>query len=174
MVGVSWIVDKDNLQEAISLQASLFPADADAGRRNLIDSVEGRLAGHYWLYEVDDFGTVGMRGIYSVPADDDSAWLGWFGVKPEFRRRGYAYDMLLNFEEEAKRMDYDYVRLYTEHDNIGAKSLYEKCGYTCEPYECEEDDYPVKIDIYSKSLSGKPCSAWGNKNLHLGEELSKK
>ena len=176
-------VGKDNLWLATRVQETLFFKDRYVGMKNLTDSAFGSFYANYWLTMTDggNIGgmegvryTLGISGIYMVECDNQSAWLGWFGVMKPYRRKGYATEMLKHFEDVARRRGYKYARLYTEHDNTGAKAFYEKNGYTCEPYECEEDPYPEKIDIYSKPLGDYPCPLWGNRNLNLDVELRAK
>lgn len=71
---------------------------------------------------------VGVTGIYA--ANDSECWLGWFGVREEFRRRGLGGEIL---EATIRLMrDYGYkgCRLYTNKVvNAVSVGLYKKHGF---------------------------------------------
>ncbi len=55
---------------------------------------------------------VGFCGIYSQ--SEDECWLGWFGIKPDYRRHGYARKMLKVLFSQMKKYGYKVMRLYTD------------------------------------------------------------
>ena len=71
---------------------------------------------------------VGLTGIY---ADQDSeCWLGWFGIRPEYRHRGYANKMLDLTLEKMQKYGYKVCRIYTNSvHNEDAVKLYLKKGF---------------------------------------------
>lgn len=69
-------------------------------------------------------------GIFIMPQEPVSAWLGWFGILEKYRRRGYGSLALEMFEAEARKRGYLFARLYTgRFHNDAAKAFYEINGY---------------------------------------------
>jgi ribosomal protein S18 acetylase RimI-like enzyme len=54
----------------------------------------------------------------------------WIGIDENHRRRGYASEVLRKVEEEARRLGASRVALHVFGDNTGARTLYEKLGYS--------------------------------------------
>ena len=95
---------------------------------------------------------VGICGIYADRADE--CWLGWFGVLPEYRRKGFATAMLDLLTEKMKRYGYKICRIYTDAvTNKGAVCLYEKQGFK------QDSVYIGNIITLSKSLDGVTTAA---------------
>ena len=71
---------------------------------------------------------VGLTGIYAKK--NNECWLGWFGICPEYRRRGYATQLLDLTLEMMKNYGYKICRLYTDTmNNQHAIQLYFKKGF---------------------------------------------
>ena len=167
------LITKDNLSEATKFQNEVFPNN-DA-YRNYYESVFNlRDAEYYLVYNESQL--VGFVGLYYEKVDLESAWLGWFGVKEEFRRQHYGTRIIKFFEDLAKEKGYKYVRLYTDKNNNDvAIKFYEKCGYFAEKYENKDDQKSLETEvlIFSKSLSNNECPKWNNKTIHLTEQYEK-
>ena len=167
-------VNNDNVYYAINIQRSLFP-DSN-GAYNFIESLVKTSEFKFWLIKKDGQ-YIGTAGIYYLPEDKESAWLGWFGVLPEFRRQGIGSIAIKHFEKVARERGFRYTRLYTNRDdNETAKSFYRSHGYTEEYYECREDPGTAVeiLSIFSKPLhEGDSVPLWGNKNMHIDEQLRK-
>ena len=114
---------------------------------------------------------IGMSGIYVEKSDPESAWLGWLGVLPEYRRERYGTRMLNYFEREAKELGFKFARLYTNEGNLAARALYEFAGYTMERLNYDPPEY-VKVGgevvIYSRSLyKDVPLVPWNSRPLEF-------
>ncbi len=163
-------VTEENFSVALKIQNTIFP-DYNA-RENYLQSISGESDNIYWIIYAGDI-AVGISGIYNYPVDDESAWLGWFGILSEYRKCGYGSKALELFEKEALRQGYKFARLYTErYNNDVARRFYEKNGYICEKYDNKEDPacYEYPIDIYSKALRGK-YKAWNNKYIGFTKQV---
>ncbi len=149
-------ITENNIEYAIRIQNELFP-DED-GRTNFEESLEADFDYDYYLL-YDDETCVGIIGLYNFGEDKDSAWLGWFGIKKEFRRKGYGSEALKAFEEMAIEKGYRFARLYTGAENN------------------DNPDDPVsekyKMLIFSKSLSKEKLVPWYNRNIHLTGQIVK-
>ena len=112
---------------------------------------------YYLGYKNTDI--VGISGIYAD--NNDECWLGWFGIRPEYRRKGYATTIL---EMQLKMMkDYGYkiCRLYTDEIiNKNAINLYIKKGFY------KDSIYKKNVITMSKSLDNMTVpSVWIGKPL---------
>jgi RimJ/RimL family protein N-acetyltransferase len=96
-------ITQDNVATACRIQHRLFPGkDINADRDFVNGFLQPERGKEYWLLQVgEDY--VGIAGLYSIRLDPETAWLAWFGILPEFRRRGYATEALGLFEARALR-----------------------------------------------------------------------
>ena len=181
---ISILIGKNNLDEAVKLQNKIFPREN--GLTNFLESIEQidkckknqellRLASKYYLVN-NGLENIGIWGIYTVNNNPLEAWLGWFGVLPEYRKNGYGGKIFDIFENYAKENGFETIRLYTDEvDNNKACRLYESKGMIKEKYQNPDDvSHEVgDILIFSKSLTDKKVSKWNNKNITLKEQEAK-
>ena len=88
-------ITKNNIEFAIQIQEELFPGES--GRANFEESLDENSGFKYYLL-YEGGACVGVIGLYSYPEDRDSAWLGWFGIREEARRKHYGTHALKAFE----------------------------------------------------------------------------
>ncbi len=97
--------------------------------------------------------------------------VGWYGVLANYRGVGYGKQILLETMELAKKLGYQFMRLYTESTNISACRLYDKVMNFKENYT--KETIP-NVLVYSKSLCNEICPKFNNKylglNFHLKEQ----
>lgn len=114
-----------------SFYYDIFPEEPNYNLADFINSVTGnhnynRLEYYFALSETNDI--IGFCGIYSN--NKDEAWMGWFGIKPQFRRKGYARQMLHVLINKMKDYGYKIIRLYTDKKlNNNAYNLYISEGF---------------------------------------------
>ncbi len=165
-------ITKEDLPEIIQIQKELFPQFS--ARANYEESVSGITDYKYYMVYQDDK-CIGITGFYTYPVDPDSAWLGWFGIREPYRRKGYGTKVIRCFENEARENGYKFARLYTDkYNNDIAIAFYTSVGFTGEDYHCPDDEvskYPVLI--FSKALGSDPLVPWNNRNIHLAEQMEK-
>ena len=169
------LITADNMEFALSVQHGIFPK-FDA-RHNYEDAVSGNTdknLKYYLLYSGAD--CVGISGYYVTKEDKESGWLGWFGILPEFRRKGYGTQALNMFFDECRENGLTHARLYTDlSDNYKTIQFYFANDMVGELYSNPNDDtLGIGVLVFSKSLKGADSfKLWGNKNLHLHEQLKK-
>ena len=167
-------VDEGCAPDAIRIQRTLFP-ESD-GAFNFLESLADGSEFVFWIVRkgLDAIGTV---GLYTLPCDPESAWLGWFGILPEYRRRGIGSFAVRHFESAAKERGFIYARLYTNrNDNEAAKAFYRSNGYKEEYYDCPDDPGTAveTLSVFSKPLRGDLVAPlWGNRNMHVDIQLKK-
>ena len=179
------LVDFTNYKKAIEIQNKIFPKED--GTINILASLDRDLfkkktgmdyeddnVKYYIAYENNE--AIGITGLYYY--DNVSAWLGWFGVLPDKRRKSYGKRILEKTMELARQKGFKTMRLYTDAiENADAIKLYKKMGFVGEKYFAEELLYDCYI--YSKSLCNEKVDLWNNKKLGLAyqsqlDHLSKK
>ena len=166
-------ITEKNIDYAIQIQEELFPGES--GRTNFEESMDESSGYEYFLL-YEDGTCIGVIGIYSYPEDQNSAWLGWFGIKEEFRRKKLGTTALKAFEEMAAARGYLFARLYTDAvNNDAAIAFYQANGYASEPYQNPQDPACLKYRtvIFSKSLTSRPLELWNNRSIHLTEQIAK-
>ena len=93
---------------------------------------EGPTTRGHFLYSVRDESVACEVGtLWISPRDSGrSLWIYDIIVHERFRRRGYASRILELVEDRARELGADRVELHVFGHNHGARSLYEKLGYT--------------------------------------------
>ena len=167
-------ISQDNLNLACEIQNNIFPKE-DA-RQNFIEQINKdsyRKEMDYNIVYLENT-PIGVTGIYSYNEYPNDAWLGWFGILEEYRRKGYGGIVLDKTIELARKKGYINFRLYTDEHAKSAHKLYESRGLIKEKYDNKDDrDEYFISDIYSVSLTQKSIDLWNNKILGLKEQGEK-
>lgn len=167
------LITKENLDYAIRVQNEIFPEYN--GKNNYICSIENSSQSQFFLIFNKDK-CVGVTGIYSYKNDKDNAWLGFFGIKEEFREKGFGKKALKLTEDYAKSLGYKYMRLFTDRvDNDQAINFYKNLGYSFEDYNCDMEELKDEFDVVigSKSLIDEEVPLWDNKFINLTKQTYK-
>ena len=95
---------------------------------------EGTATRDHSLYSVRDESVPAEVGILWISPRDSGAgrslWIYDIIVHEQFRRRGYARQILDLVEDKARELGADKVELHVFGHNHGARALYDKMGYT--------------------------------------------
>lgn len=75
----------------------------------------------------DTVGVCGLYRMYDTPRAQ--AWLGWFGVRPAFRRRGYGSATIHSLADRAREMGCNELWVYTGSSDEAARHFYTKLGF---------------------------------------------
>jgi len=153
-------ITMENILEATDAQMDIF-GEKDCAYLCYLQHIQNGDPAYYIVKEKDDI--VGISGIYIEPFEPDTAWLGWYGVKAKYRKKGYGTKILNHTIEIAKQSGFKYFRLYTDIVNPNAHRLYDKVMDFVEEYK--EQDY--RVLIYSKSLCNQPCPKLNNQCINL-------
>ena len=166
-------ITEENLRYAVRIQNTIFPLyNAEA---NYTDGVTGKADNEYYLV-YDGKECIGITGLYHYDIDPESAWLGWFGVLEQYRRRHYGTGIIRLYEDMARSCGYRDARIYTDrYDNDTAIAFYTSCGYTPEIYDNPDDpacyEYPVLI--FSKALYDEDVPPWNSRSIGLTAQMVK-
>lgn len=169
-------VTKQNIKIAIKIQKAIFPEED--GTKNLLDSLgkhEYRKELIWWIafHNEKPIGIIGLYAYHEYPED---AFMGWYGVIANARKKGFGGKMFDFFEKQAKKKKYKNIRLYTDDlENNEATKLYYKKGMISEEYKNKKDNINSKgkILIFSKSLTENPTKKWRNKYLGLIKQVER-
>ena len=167
------LITSENLEYAVNLENEIFP-EYNA-KNNYIASINNSGQSQFFLI-FDKERCVGITGIYSYKNDRDNAWLGFFGIKEEYRDKGYGKKSLRLTEEYAKNLGFKYMRLFTDKlDNEKAIGFYEANGYSFEDYDCDMEELKDEFNVVigSKSLNKEEVPLWDNKFINLTKQTYK-
>lgn len=166
------LIDEDNINLATSIQHTIFPDEcAYVHYKYAIDTNYKR--NKYFIIKWNAI-PVGVIGLYmDAEIDNESIWLGWFGILPEFRSKGIGRKSILDMIEKAKEYNKKYFRLYTnDKGDSTARSLYRSVMQLYENYNNPNDyNYDGNCLIYSYSLCDEKVSLWNDKFLNLKEDI---
>lgn len=166
------LIDENNIILATSIQHTIFPDEcAYVHYKYAIDTNYKR--NKYFIIRWNAI-PVGIIGLYmDDKIDNESIWLGWFGILPEFRSKGIGRRSLLDMIEKAKEYNKKYLRLYTnDKGDSTARPLYRSVMQSYENYNNPNDyNYNGNCLIYSYSLCDEKVSLWNNKFLNLKEDI---
>ena len=146
---------EDDVRSIIGPFHEIFWEEPNYDGKDFFDSVNGTSEFPFIEYFKVMLGEdcIGFCGLYSENSDE--VWLGWFGVRPAFRRRGYARQMLRMLVDRSRAMGYRFVRVYTDKviDN-NAYRMYLGEGF--------EEDSTCGYDFVTmvKSLTGEVPAKW--------------
>lgn len=165
----------DNLETAVKIQNTIFPEED--GRVNFLEAINHdpyRKEMDYYIAYAEAT-PIGVTGIYAYHEYPETAWLGWFGILPEFRNVGYGSFIFDLTEILARKKKYKEFRLYTDDTFQDAQKLYTKKGMIKEIYDNPDDKDPYYPDdantyIFSKSLTAEEITLWNSKPLGLKEQ----
>lgn len=169
-------VSENNLKLIVELQNQIFPGES--AQQNYIetikqDSYRKELCNWLVFHDVTPIGVVGLYSYHEYP---QTAWLGWFGVLPEYRGLGYGSTIFDFWMNSAKDKGYKEARLYTDkHANKDAIEFYKHKGLIEEEYYNEKENSEINNTtlIFSLSLTDQAIEKWNNKFLELTEQLIK-
>ena len=162
--------NNSRIEDVKEIQRKIFPNE-DFTKACFSDAVLFpylRCKIYFLVYDNNEL--IGITGMYEYNDYSDEAWLGWFGVVPEHRNKGYGRQILLDGIESLRKLKYKYLRLYTDiNDNFEACKLYHDLGFKHECYYKENDTVGC-LDLFSLQLNGDTTyKDWCNRDLHINE-----
>jgi RimJ/RimL family protein N-acetyltransferase len=73
---------------------------------------------------------VGVSGLYRQPGTPKHiCWLGWFAIRPMFRRQGFGSSAIYLLVDYARSVCYKELWVYTASSNEPAKNFYRNIGF---------------------------------------------
>lgn len=154
----------ENLEECLKLKHKLFPeSDSDEDyQKYLLNKVKSEYFLVYYNNEL-----VSITGWYDFDGKNENAFMGWFGVRQDYRNQGIGSEVFDFTLKRVKQHKYNYFRLYTDKVvNQDSIKLYTKKGMFIEPYTF--DDAIGKngnFVVFTKILRSNGHDLWDNKPL---------
>jgi RimJ/RimL family protein N-acetyltransferase len=73
---------------------------------------------------------VGVSGLYRQPGMAETVcWVGWFGIRPRFRRQGFGTGAMRALIQFARSLDYKELWVYTGSSDHVAVGFYQSLGF---------------------------------------------
>jgi ribosomal protein S18 acetylase RimI-like enzyme len=73
---------------------------------------------------------VGVSGLYRQPGMlHNVVWVGWFGIRPRFRREGFGTSTMHALMDVARNMGYQELWVYTGSSDDAAVCFYKSLGF---------------------------------------------
>ena len=144
------LIDEGNINLATSIQHTIFSDEcAYVNYKYEIDTNYKK--NKYFIIRWNAIPT-GVIGLYmDDEIDNESIWLGWFGILPEFRNKGIGRKSILDMMEKVKKYNKKYFRLYTnDKDASTARPLFRNVMQLYENYNNPNNyNYDGNCLIYS-------------------------
>ena len=155
---------KNNYEDVLFIKHKLFPeSNSDDDYVKYFNQL---VKSNYYLVKINKT-IVATIGWYDFDNQNKEAFVGWFGVLPEFQKQGIGKESLNFIINEVKLLNYDYLRVYTDKKvNYESTLLYDKVFDLKENYT-----YPDKLGktnnfvVYSKFLKDYK-NPWNNRPLN--------
>lgn len=162
----------ENLMIAKGIQKKIFPYEYDNDTlENSLFSVPAYTS-QFWLVKKGKK-FIGITGIYYYPEYPEDAWLNWFGVVPEVRRKGFGRKIFRRTFAYVRTLGFKTFRLYTDaKNNEKTLAFYRSLNMLEETYSPQKTDF-TDILVFSKSCHPffRKVIPWGNKYLYIQEQL---
>lgn len=173
-------INKKNIMLATKMQIEIFNDEKECAYLHYLNSFISK-KDYYIVYENNE--VVGISGLYidEFTQEKGVVWLGWFGVAPAFRGKGFGRKILEQTIERAKKKGFDILRLYTSPTNLTACNLYNKVMDICENYmlegvkDCIVYSLSLKENLIVSKLGKKYLGIkWHEKEQKEGLKLFKR
>lgn len=123
-----------SLDGVVSLIYDIFPYKYD--RMNATVSFKKSLEKpdsikNYWILKTHENRVIGVIGLYRDQRDETVLWIGWFGVHPEYRRKGIGSRLLRHAIKKANIQGAKTLKVYSSFDKneLASHSFYENHGF---------------------------------------------
>lgn len=164
-------LNNKNLNDCLKLKEMLFPESNSNQDYNKY--FQGEIDCSYYVVYLKNK-PCAITGFYDFDGKHENAFMGWFGVHPNFRKIGIGsktFDFTL---KQVKKQKYNYFRLYTDKIiNSDSIKLYMKKGMTQEAYT-----YPDALGktgnfvIFTKIIKSTGHDLWNNSPLNEDENYN--
>ena len=157
-------LDKSNYQQVLMIKHMLFPeSNSDEDYTKYFNN---EVKSNYYLILKDNIPCATI-GWYDFDNTGKNAFVGWFGVLPQFQKQGIGKEALNFIMQEVKYLKFNYLRVYTDKvENFASTKLYDKTFDVREDYS-----YPDKLGktnnfvVYTKFLTHEH-GLWNNTPLN--------
>lgn len=166
--GLKYIpVNLENLSLAYKIQKEQWPHEPDYN--DLYDKAINTTDDNIEFLVYDNDNLIGITGVDVITEFEDSIWLDWFTILPEYRRKGFGKKVLLDTIGYCKGLGrYKNFRVDTTYyEDRPALFLYDKVMDIKEDYIIEDTkECKNQFLIYTIGLNGK-AEPWNNRYLGL-------
>ena len=166
------VVTELTVNKALELQNEIFPGKN--GSANYIGSLNDDSKNIFFII-YDDNTIIGITGLYYYKYDLESAWLAFFGLKDEFRHKGYGKKTLKLSKEYAKKLNFKFLRVLIDNEDKETYAFYKKNHFKFEQYNCSSEPLKDEINynIGSIKISHQKLKLWDNKFINVSKQVKK-
>ena len=137
------LLSSRTLEDALRVGRACFPEPGDGRRLERIyrrvvagdliypaGSRFGRLFPYFVYYK--DGAAAAVSGLYKKEDEESEFWLGWFGVHPDFRRKGYGKAVVDHVKAVVGLLGGSGLQLHTGDDesNAATQAFYQELGFS--------------------------------------------
>lgn len=163
-------MNEQNFDKIVKIKRQLFPESSS--EEDYEYAKRKPEFAEYFLFYCNDI-PCAITGWYDFDETKTDAFMGWFGVLPEFRRKGVGKKVFETTLAFVKEKNYKYFRLYTDVVvNAPSVLFYTSLGMLMEHYTA--DDLLGKngnFVVFTLPLSDE-MEMWNNRPLNEDENYS--
>lgn len=158
-------LNKTNYQDCLNIKHQLFPeSKSDEDYENYFR--KNFHCKYYIVYQ--DSKPCAIAGWYDFDGNKTDAFMGWFGVMPDFRNQGIGsktFDFIL---DKVIKKKYNYFRVYTDKVvNEESVCLYLKKEMIMENYSYSDNlGKTGNFVVFTKVLKSNGKDLWNNRPLN--------
>ncbi len=155
---------KENFDECLKLKHLLFPeSNSDKDYEKYFS---GNVLSEYFL-AICGKDVCAITGWYAFDETHENAFMGWFGVHPNFRNKGIGSKVFDFTLDRVKKAGFNYFRLYTDKVvNKASVQLYTKKSMTIEPYTFGDAlGKTGNFVVFTKVIESNGNDLWNNRPL---------
>lgn len=156
---------RQNLNDCLTIKHLLFPeSNSDEDYEKYFSNTA--ISEYFVVYFNNQ--PCAITGWYDFDNNKEDAFMGWFGVLPNFRQKGIGsqvFDFTVNRVKEHK---YNYFRLYTDIIvNKESVILYTKKGMLIEPYTYDDAlGNTGNFVVFTTIIKSNGNDKWNNRPLN--------
>ena len=175
-------VTKNNVEQAITLACKIFndAAHHDTIRDEFLHTArvkksydDDRLLFEQKIMALVDGVPAGLSGHYAYRSNPQDLWLDWTGIDKQFQGIGLGKRIVksaFQIAHDDSTSPIEQLRIWTwdEPQYDCAHHLYERMGYTKEPYNPSANDGSSLVIVFSQGVNGE-TKYWADSRYELPE-----
>ncbi|MCQ2564624.1 MAG: GNAT family N-acetyltransferase [Clostridia bacterium] len=164
-------LNKKNYNDCLKIKTFLFPESNS--NQDYTNYFLKKQKCEYFVFYINKK-PCAITGWYDFDGKNVDAFMGWFGVMPEYRCKGlgsYIFDFTF---KRIKKHKYNYFRTYTDKVvNADSIKLYKKKNMLCENYSYDDNvGKNGNFVVFSKVIKSNGNDLWNNRPLNEDDNYS--
>ena len=154
-----------NFKDCLRIKHLLFPeSNSDKDYEDYFNKI---VKSEYFVVYLGNL-PCAITGWYDFDNKNINAFMGWYGVLPEFRQKGIGSKVFDFTLKQAKKHNYNYFRLYTDKVvNATSCILYQKKNMLCEDYTFDDNiGRTNNFVVFTTIIKSNGEDKWNNRPLN--------